>query len=230
MKSMKKQAGATLVELMIGLALSLIVTTSMVALMGNSLGSTTRVIQMTQLTDEMRNAMSMITRDTRRANYSAHAIYCYANTDCGADGSTKFEPIVFENDTCLTFNVDRDQDNFGTSAPGGFRLADRDGVGFIEMWVGGDGLDCGDAFDSGADNWLALTDPEFVDITIFSVVTSELVETVPFEDGSEINQQVNQVKFEMVGELILDANITRRIEDTIRVRNDYVFQSTPPAI
>ena len=40
---------------------------------------------MSQLTDELRNAMSMMSRDVRRANYNANNIYCYANSDCGID-------------------------------------------------------------------------------------------------------------------------------------------------
>ena len=62
------QKGVTLVEAMISLSLSLIVTMGMVALMANSLGTANRIIQMSQLTDEMRNALSIMTRDVRRAN------------------------------------------------------------------------------------------------------------------------------------------------------------------
>ena len=73
MNSFKKQAGVSLVEAMIALALSMIVVASMVAVMANSMGTATRIIEMSQLTDELRNSMSMMTRDVRRANYSANA-------------------------------------------------------------------------------------------------------------------------------------------------------------
>jgi hypothetical protein len=68
MGRLRRQAGFTLMEAMISLALSLVVTSAMVALMANSLGTTSRIIQMSQLTDELRNTMSMLTRDIRRAN------------------------------------------------------------------------------------------------------------------------------------------------------------------
>ena len=84
----RRQAGATLIEAMIGLALSLVVTTSMVTLMGNSMGSATRIIQMSQLTDELRNAMSMMSRDVRRANYNPFSLACYDNSDCGVGSDT----------------------------------------------------------------------------------------------------------------------------------------------
>ena len=69
---LRYQAGVTLIETLIGLALSVIVTVSMVSLMANSMGSATRIIQMSQLTDELRNTMSMMSRDIRRANYTAN--------------------------------------------------------------------------------------------------------------------------------------------------------------
>ena len=85
-RNLKRNAGFTLIEAMISLALSLLVTSAMVALMANSLGTSTRVIHMSQLTDEMRNAMSMMTRDVRRANYSANSIFCYGYSKCGFAG------------------------------------------------------------------------------------------------------------------------------------------------
>jgi hypothetical protein len=200
----------------------------MVGLMSNSLGTTTRVIQMTQLTDEMRNAMSMLSRDARRANYSAHAIYCYANADCGTDGTTTLADVVISasnGDSCLTFNVDRDQDNYTANArPGGFRRSVRasDGAGFIEMWVGGTtGFGCG----SGSD-WFALTDPDFVDITWFNITPTQYEESVPDEGGSTVHQRTTQVRIHMIGSLRLEPTIVREIEDTIRIRNDVVWRTT----
>lgn len=244
MKLSANQKGATLVELMIGLALSLIVTSSMVALMGNSLGATSRIIQMTQLTDEMRNAMSMVTRDVRRANYSSAAIHCYSNPDCGADGTTIHSDVTINTDeNCLIFNLDRNQDNFGHggTAPGGitfsntdfqfggFRLADDSGIGYVEMWVGDGSAACDDAQGADDDEWLALTDPAFVDVTTFLIDRNEDIEDeiVPEESGSEIRQRTNEVKVTMIGTLRSNADVTKRIEDTIKVRNDFILRVNP---
>ena len=80
MRSMKvRQAGATLMEVLVAMSISLVVTASMVALMANSLGSTTRIIQMTKLADDLRVTMQMMSRDVRRSNYNANSMYCYAN-------------------------------------------------------------------------------------------------------------------------------------------------------
>ena len=79
----RRQAGVSLMEALIGLALSLIVTIAMVGLMSSSLGTAKQIILMSQLTDEMRSTMSMLTRDVRRANYNPYAWRCSANSDCG---------------------------------------------------------------------------------------------------------------------------------------------------
>lgn len=228
-----RQRGATLVELMIGLALSLIVTTSMVGLMSNSLGTATRVIQMSQLTDEMRNSMSMLTRDVRRANYSAHAIYCYSNPDCGSNDTTTLSAVTIVADgtteDCVLFNVDRKQNNFNETdvAPGAFRrsIRDSDDVGFMEMWVGGAEVGCGDPVGDG--DWYQLTDPDFVDIRSFEITTTEIEESAPGSEGITVHQMTTNVKFIMIGALRLDPSIERRIEDSIKIRNDYVWTTTP---
>lgn len=223
MKSRNRQSGVTLIELLIGLALSLIVTSSMVVLMGNSMGSATRIIQMTQLSDELRNAMSMMSRDVRRANYSAHAIYCYANPDCGTDGTTTVGEVIIVG-KCMTFDVDRSQDNFNGLAdyePGGFRLADDNGVGFLEMWVGDGNVACIGGNDT---DWLALTDPDIVDITTFNVTPTEINTSIE-DGGGTLNISSNAIELEIVGELRLDNTITRHLLDRIRVRNDFIWRS-----
>jgi len=230
-QKLKRQTGITLIETMIGLALSMIVVTSMVSLMGNSLGSATRIIQMTQLSDELRNTMSMLTRDVRRANYNANSYKCYANSDCGTDGiGLNIGEITVDGTDCLIFNLDRDQDGSTNSyRAGGFRLADDGtGVGYIEMWVGDAAATpaCGDNF--GAANWIALTDSRFVDITTFFIDGSNsLTASLTEEGGGTLNQRTRRINVQIVGELITDDTITRTMEDTIKVRNDYIWKSGP---
>jgi hypothetical protein len=223
-----RQAGATLIELLIGLALSMIVVSSMVGLMSNSMGTASRIIQMTQLSDELRNTMSMATRDLRRANYNANAYQCYANASCGIDGlDLQVGAVTIENKNCMIFNLDRDQDGAADSyRAGGFRLATDGGPGYIEMWVGeaGDAPDCSDPFGADGDNWLAMTDPQIVDITQFEIDDSnskfaDLLE----EGGGTLRQTMREILIQVTGELVLDDTISRHIQDTIRVRNDHLW-------
>lgn len=214
----KRQAGATLIEAMIALALSLIVTTSMVVLMSNSLGSATRLIQMSQLTDELRNAMSMMSRDVRRANFSANSIYCYANSDCGVDGSaTQYADIAISGE-CFRFGLDRDWDgDAATDDAGAFRRVVTGGVGVIEMWVGDASPNC----TASSTDWVAVTDPDFVDITSFGLDNSGTFDqTIAEEGGATLTQRTRQLRMQINGRLSLDNSITREVVDTITVRND----------
>lgn len=220
-----RQRGATLVELLVGVTLSLVVTTSMIALMSNSLGSVSRIIQMSQLTDELRNAMSMMSRDVRRANFNPNSTYCYSNSECTSDGSaTQSAGIGVETtdgDTCLTFGLDRNWNGDASDDGGGaFRrdtVTNSAGVsvGVIEMWVGTITPDC-----STDTNWMAVTDPEFVDVTTFLIARPFFDESIAGEGGLVVNKRSRQVQMQIQGELIRDRSIFRRIEDTIKVRND----------
>jgi type IV pilus assembly protein PilW len=220
----RNQTGATLIELLIGLALSMIVTSSMVVLMSNSLGSATRIIQMTQLTDDMRNAMSMVSRDIRRANYSANSAYCYSNSDCGVDGSANQVAATIQAN-CLIFNLDRNQDGDATTDDaGGFRRVLDNGVGVIEMWVGDNSAACNDA--SGGD-WVRLTDPELVNFTAFDFTLNDIPNSVIEESGSTLTQHTREISMVIAAELVLDSTVTRQIMDSVKVRNDFLERTGP---
>lgn len=245
----KRQAGASLMEVLIAMSISLVVTASMVALMSNSLGTTARIIKMTKLTDDMRIAMQMMSRDVRRSSYNGKSMYCYATSDCReaatvtlTDGST----MVLANDinievdgngnTCFTFLTDREEDGDSTNydtdpgidSAGGFRRSEVDLDGdntsdarVIEMWVGG----VGSAPDCSADaGWVQITNPENIDIFAFTVDEDLSYTEEIFNDGTRtLTQKVRKIRINMQGQLVLDPTIVRRMEDVISVRNDILL-------
>jgi type II secretory pathway pseudopilin PulG len=238
-RTQKRQTGVTLIEAMISLALSLIVTSAMVVLMANSMGTSTRIIQMSQLSDELRNAMSMMTRDVRRANYSANSIFCYGNPECGfagGDAEQAGDIILADRDgngedDCFTFNLDRNFDGDtidDEDGAAGFRRVTNGGIGVIEMWTGGASPNCADG--PGADGWIELTDPNTINVMDFVVNDSESKqETVLEGKPTEFENRQRQIDISIRGELVLeqdrgDVVVKRRIEDTIYVRNDYILE------
>ncbi len=74
-------------EVLVAMSISLVVTASMIALMANSLSTTARIVKMTKLSDDLRVAMQMMSRDVRRSSYNANSRLCYANEDCATDGA-----------------------------------------------------------------------------------------------------------------------------------------------
>jgi prepilin peptidase dependent protein B len=249
-----RQSGATLLESLIALALSAIVTIAMVVLMGNSMGASTRIIGMTQMSDEMRNVMSMLTRDVRRANYSANSIYCFGHSNCGNTVAQQSSDIVIDAGLeCITFQLDRSYINSAGSwqlvngnatddPKGGFRrrTVSIEGTnrGVIEMWVGtesGAMPDCGTV----SAEWLAVTNPNAVDIIEFTIDDGlSLERTLSQEGGSSFTQRQRQLHIAIEGELVIDQKfqstgvdvpmVRRRVEDSITVRNDFIAYTPAP--
>jgi len=227
----RAQLGASIMEVMVAMSISLVVTASMVALMSNSLSSTTRIIKMTKLADDMRVAMQMMTRDVRRTSFNADAMLCYGNADCATDGSVALPGDVtlvdLDADTvndCVTFLMDRDFDGDSTeNDAGGFRRVAVGGVGVIEMWTGGATPDCTAA--AGAAGWVEITNPDNMDITTFSIDDSDSYTEVVLEDinGNVLSQRVRKLRVSMSGNLVMDPTIVRRVEDVISVRNDLLL-------
>ena len=226
----KRQTGATLMEVMIAMSMSLVVTAAMIALMAASLRNTSRIIQMTKLTDDLRVAMQMMSRDVRRASYNADSMYCYANEDCGTDGAiTAAADITLVDldadnlNDCFTFLLDRNHNGDSTEDnAGGFRRVTTGGVGVIEMWTGNAAPDCTD--DAGAADWVQITNPENMDIFGFSI-DDELFsynQDILKNDVSTVSQRVRKVRMDLQGRLVLDNSIWRNMEDIISIRNNLI--------
>jgi type II secretory pathway component PulJ len=218
-----RQSGATLMEVLVAMSISLVVTSAMIAMMANSLGTTARIVKMTKLADDMRVAMQMMTRDVRRTSYNARSMFCYGNPNCGADegGPTMAGDITIAGGgECLTFLLDRDHDGDSTeNAGGGFRRVTDSGIGVMEMWTAGAAANCD--VDAG---WVRITDPEDMDILSFSADEALSYETEIFNDGTtSMSQKVRKIRLSMQGRLVLDNTVVREVEDIITVRNDLLL-------
>ena len=221
-----RQSGATLMEVMIAMSISLVVTAAMIAMMSNTLGTTARIINMTKLTDDMRVAMQMMSRDVRRSGYNAWSRLCYANHDCGTDGSgltIAGDITINDANSCITFLTDRDHDGDSTeNAAGGFRHVPSSGVGVIEMWTGENNPNCAAA--PGADGWVQITNPDNVDIFAFRVDDDLSYDEVILNNGvTTVSQRIRKIHMDMQGQLVMDNNIRRQVEDVIDIRNDLLL-------
>jgi type II secretory pathway component PulJ len=228
----KRQSGASLMEVLVAMSISLVVTAAMISLMASSLSSTTRIVQMTKLTDDMRVALQMMSRDVRRSSYNANSMLCYANDDCASDGAitaaADINLVDLDSDSvndCFTFLMDRDHDGDSTEDnAGGFRRVTSGGVGVIEMWTGDSAPDCTDA--AGSAGWVQITNPENMDIFDFSIDDDlSYSQGILFDsDGNAIvTQRVRKVRMDIQGRLVLDNSISRQMEDIIAVRNDLLL-------
>ena len=225
MRDMGNQKGMTLIELMIAMAVSLIVSGAMVAVMANTLGTGSRTIGMTRLDQEMRTAMQIMSRDLRRANYIGPlaARTCFSNVDCLADLgiADKIGTVqVGDSDDCMSFWLDRDVSGaLEDDERGGFRLTVANGIGTIEMLTDSNGMD---ASNCPTGTWVAITSPDIVDIESLVVNNAD---TYNIAIGGGSTYTVQKLNLLLNARLINSGSagntISRAIGDEIRVRNDF---------
>ena len=235
-----KQSGASLMEVLIAMTISLVVTAAMIAMMSNTLGTTARIINMTKLQDDLRVAMQMMTRDLRRSNFNADSMFCFANDNCGTDGSiaTPREIFIADSNDCFWFVTDRNFDNYASDLEAGaFRrvAVDPDGdgnsVGALEMWTGtGEPSASICNPDQVDEDWVQITNPETLDISSFEVFDDEpgLSYTQLIRKdalGNTLYQTVRKLRMNIEANLVLDDSISRTLEDIITVRNDLLAES-----
>lgn len=248
MSKLIRQNGMTLIELLVAGVISLIAAAGMIAVMANTLGTGTQTIKMTKLTQDMRAAMQIMSRELRRANFHRGYMACFGNMNClkeapDPDDSTSTVDIsneigeieIFDSgdSDCFWFWYDRpNSDGFGggdeppvaafrrtTEAVGDLT------VGKLQMTISDEDMDID--CDPNAD-WTDITDPELVDITEFNVSDASVVETVN-ENGD--TQGVGRIGLAITARLTPDTsvpawlqtgtnpNAARVLQEFIKVRN-----------
>ncbi len=212
-----RQTGMTLIELLISMVVSLIASLAMITLMANTLSTGTHTIQMTRLTQEMRTAMQLISRDLRRANFHLSAATCYGNVGCNPD-DTKIKPVTPVDGDCFQFWYDRADD--ANLDAGAFQLYTRGGVNVLQMTT----VDDPDPviFACNADWGVAqdITDPDIITVDLFEVSNADSYDEVISEDGGY--QRVSKIRLTMTASLLnspVGIPVTKTIEDLIMVRN-----------
>jgi type IV pilus assembly protein PilW len=237
-----RQSGMTLMELLVAGAISIVASAGMLMLMASTLGSGTKTIKMTRLSQEMRSAMQIMTRELRRANY--HGTYAACFGDDGCVTTLNIDSVVKEvtidggsGGSCFWFWYDRPQGTGTQIAVTGEQVAafrrttDGSGVGSIEMSVSGTTTpNC----NTDSDSWQPITDPNVYDVTAFAVSNADSYTAAVTAAGATL--AVNRIGITMTGSLVDDASIpawmggsgipTVQLQDFVRVRND---TSSPPS-
>jgi len=227
----QKQAGMTLIELLVAGIISLIAASGMVIVMANTLGTGSQTILMSRLSQEMRTAMQIMSRELRRANYHATFLSCYGNIDCTTDLGINSKigdiTIVDSGDSdCLYFWYDRPQTGTQiavTSEPvAGFRRGLSGATGMLQMTTTATSApNCGT--DTG---WVDITDPDIIDVQQFNVVDAGFTETIN-TDGD--TQRVERIGLTIRAKLIVDPltitgltappSVVRELQQFVTVRN-----------
>lgn len=175
---MTQQRGFTLVELLIAMAISLIVIGGAITLTVNMSQAAADSALFSRLSQDLRTTMSLMARELRRAGFNANAL---VNIGTGEAGGVHGQVLLDDADAdrigeCVMFGYDTldSADGLTDTTPGvispaeatewrGFRRFENgDGVGVLQMRVGGAGV--GNGCGAGGHNWVALTDPDLLDV------------------------------------------------------------------
>ncbi|MGH8505410.1 MAG: prepilin-type N-terminal cleavage/methylation domain-containing protein [Stenotrophobium sp.] len=200
---MRRNAGFSLVELMIALTLGLVLTAGLISMFMATLKSNSDLARTQQLENELHAGMQLMTRDLRRAgaNGEASPVPNFVNPfGLGATGAYAGEAA----NSCILFSYDlNDNGVLDTASTNDERMGYRLRQGVLQLR--NSGLGCAD------DGWTDVTTPAVVKVTQLQFAVAALA------DG---DMTIRRVTITLAGQLKSDATIVRSLTGHVRVRND----------
>jgi prepilin peptidase dependent protein B len=220
---MRTQHGASLVELMVGIAVALFIVATASFAASNQLNDNRRLMLEAQVEQDLRAASELIVRDLRRAGYwqnaaaqiaaSGTAANSYANVSAASSAGNSISYAYSQDEP------GEENDHIDGNEQSGAKLDS----GTLKLLMGDGG-------------WQAITDPAVVTVTAFrvslnthEVSLADFCETPCPASGTPATcppqQQVREVRVQIAGTAAQDASVTRSLDTTVRVRNDRIVGS-----
>lgn len=235
--------GLSIVELMIGITISLFILAGATMVLTSQLGDNRRLLLEAQMQQDLRTAADMISRDIRRAGYWGQAyraicpaapLPCVPTANPYATMTPRAAP-----DGVTQVVYDRSTDEEGGALIGtddgavdGTANRPRERVGF-RLNPNNASID----YLVGDDNWQALTDPGVLRITQFTLVITANDLPVPCTAGGcptlgpggcPLVLSSRNVGFTIVAQATHDAGVRRSLRDNVRLRNSLPREVCPP--
>ncbi len=205
--NLKKQHGFGLIELMVSLVIGMIVVGGVLAMFVSSLGSNSSQMKMSRLNNELRMAMTSITRDMRRAGYhnwtDAQLIAGVYKTSGAGKTSPQPEFIITAGTVNDEINVSYDENSnslYATTESYGFRFLNST----IETRI-------------GSGNWSSIIDTNAIEITAFSITNLSPAPITPL--GATSTVTISLYSITISGRLKSDTTVVRTLQEAVRLRN-----------
>jgi type IV pilus assembly protein PilW len=204
--------GLSLVELMIGVVVGLFVVAGAAYFVVNFSAENRRLLLEARLTQDMRAAMDIVTRDVRRAGYwqnaaSGVSIFGAAPPSVvyGATGFGALSPASGASASSISYAYDKSASASATSADQ-FAFSLNNGTLFTVI--------------SGSASQ-PLTDPNLMTVTKFDVSTAVAQESIACPASSATPSVfVRKVTITMAASSVADPSVARTLTNTVRIRND----------
>lgn len=221
LRSVARQRGLSLIELMVGITIGLFIVAGATMLAGSQLGENRRLIIETQIQQDLRAAADIITRELRRAGYDSHPemlIWAPALSASGvAEPANRSYRVGVNLNTVAGDKVAFKYDRPGGGVPDfGYRLVN----GTIRFRVD--------------DQMQDLTDRNTVEVTNFQVTreaahTEQLACTKLCPDTTQScwpTISITDLTISITGRSTIDPNFSRTVTSRVRLRNDGVTFNT----
>jgi type IV pilus assembly protein PilW len=214
------QRGLSLVEMMVGVAVGLIIVAGASLLMSTQLSENRRLLVETQIQQDMRASMDIITRELRRIGAQREPVALTSLWVAGSAAGAQ-KNVLAESPTANVSGVAVDDLGFsyeptvGAAGPFGFRLVN----GVVQSRM-------------GASGWQELTDANVLNVTAFTITprNSTLLRlpcpklcSAPFGPTDCWPQvQVREFEVAMTAQARSVPGVDRSIASNVRLRNDFV--------
>lgn len=205
-----RQKGFSLIEMMIGLVAGLIVIGAVSSFTVTTLRATNQNTQSSRLTQDLRTAMTLVTRELRRAGYDGAAV-----TKLGSGASLSGYTTLSVANGCLVYQYNR--------TAGNQYRAIRLNSNALEMATATAAMT-----DCSAGTWNQVTDLDVVNITAFNlnqtkVNFSAVIDSRAVGGKTEITAgcgTVRHIGIDIRGSLVADSGTSRTVHQDVRVRAD----------
>jgi prepilin peptidase dependent protein B len=210
--------GFTLIELMVAMLITLIVSATTVQITSNVFQTSTQSIQMIQLSQEMRSVIQLISRDIRRSGYNDDSLARFLATEAIASGVSM--GILDANNTANCLQVQYDSLD-GDAKNVVYRLRVVSDVGRVSAHFNANAT-CDTSTDDIA--WVDVTDPLLTHISALEFVlnnqTTDIAENM--NNGNVIQVGLEQINIVISATLRTNEAVNRSIINEIQIRNQYL--------
>ena len=240
--------GFSLVELMIAVVASLVVTGAAVAFTVSSLKANADYVSSTRLIQDLRNSADFVASDLRRAGYDQAAMVYVANPSAGA--ASVFAPIMVDTTAganCVVYGYDRPNGTRGAvdlgngevramrranptvngAATGVMEVAESFGTTRPLCDAAGPDYTQYPVTCNTTTGWCPLTDARILDVSVFTVDTTAAgTNSHGLQDiagGSSFNaMKLREYLLTVTGNLKKDTTVSRTVRSNIKVRADCI--------
>lgn len=203
-----RQRGVGLVELMISLVIGMIVIAGALSMVSSTFGANASQMKMSRLNNELRIAMSSITRDMRR---SGHNSWTIAQLTAGVYTPSPQPTSVVTTTSgseSVVMHYDENADGLYPTTEPTETYSFRYNNNTIEAKIG----------TATAGTWNAIVDPSVIEITFFSIENlSQLLPKATTLGPFDITLPMYSIT--ITGRLVRDPTVVRTLQETVRLRN-----------